>query len=46
MPKTCSLFPVPCSLFPVPCSLVITTIFNANLLTHYPLPHPPLTEFH
>ncbi|MFN9401877.1 MAG: hypothetical protein ACK57T_19340 [Dolichospermum sp.] len=25
MPKTCSLFPVPCS-------LVITTIFNANLL--------------
>ncbi|MFN9401995.1 MAG: hypothetical protein ACK57T_19940, partial [Dolichospermum sp.] len=27
-----SLFPVPCSLFPVPCSLVITTIFNANLL--------------
>ncbi|MFN9399821.1 MAG: hypothetical protein ACK57T_08695 [Dolichospermum sp.] len=26
------LFPVPCSLFPVPCSLVITTIFNTNLL--------------
>ncbi|MFO5437685.1 MAG: hypothetical protein ACLBM4_03175, partial [Dolichospermum sp.] len=32
-PVPCSLFPVPCSLFPVPCSLVITTIFNANLLT-------------
>ncbi|MFM6293892.1 MAG: hypothetical protein ACKPKK_18420 [Dolichospermum sp.] len=34
----CSLFPmfpIPCSLFPmfpIPCSLVITTIFNANLL--------------
>ncbi|MFN9399363.1 MAG: hypothetical protein ACK57T_06325 [Dolichospermum sp.] len=34
-PLPCPLFPLPCHLSPVTYSLVITTIFNANLLSNY-----------